>query len=432
MTKRVLRIALWAVVLAAVGGSGFYLFVGRSAGSVDAALLSQVRQVQATRGPMESTARVVGTLEPVQEADVVARVSGVVHELPVREGEEVESGQLLVGLDPSDLQLDLQKAQAALRAARAQLEELENGPAAAQVLQARNDVAGSRADATRLQADVASARRLAREGALSQQDLQQKEDALAAAERTLHLAQQRLAELEQGATPQELERARAQVAQAEADAARAEVNLRRARVSAPMDGAVLELSVRLGQPVEAGATVARLGRTDRLEVVAPVNEMDVPNVRTGQRVRVQADALGGRSFEGSVTAVAPRGNRNDNVATFDVTVSLENPDDRLRPGMTATAEIVLERRDQAVRVPLEALIQNGGKDAVVVQKPDGSTEVVSVTLGLRNDREAEVREGLSGDEMLVILPVGITPQQYMAAVARGAAATRPAEGGSGR
>lgn len=412
--RRLAKIGLWVLIIVVGVGGGLYFLASRSASMANAALLSQVRQVQASRGPLERVTRVVGALQPLEQADVVARGSGIVEELPLREGDQVAEGELILALDPSDLRLELQQAQAALRAAQADLEALVNQPTPVQRLEARNNVATAEAELARLEAEVASARKLARAGALSPQELRQKEQGLAAAQRSLRLAQEHLAELERGATEHELERARAQVAQAEAEVARAEENLRRARITAPMAGAVLELNTRLGQPVEAGQIVARLGRTDHLEVVAPVNEMDVPSIQIGQAVRVRADAVRDQTFDGKVTAVAPQGSREQNVATFDVTISLANPDQRLRPGMTATAEILLDRVEDAVQVPLEAVVRDGGQDVVVALEADGTARVVPVTLGVRNDQAAQVREGLEGDETLVILPAGIAPQQYVA------------------
>lgn len=412
--KRLVKIGLWIFIIAGVVGGGLYFLASRSASMANAALLSQVQPVQASRGPLERVARVVGALEPLEQADVVARVSGIVAELPVREGDQVAAGELILALDPSDLRLNLQQAEAALRAARADLDALANQPTPVQRLEARNNVATAEAELARLEAEVASARNLARAGAISPQELRQKEHSLAAAQRSLRLAQEHLAELERGATEHELERARAQVAQAQAEMARAEENLRRARITAPMAGAVLELATRLGQPVEAGQVVARLGQTDHLEVVAPVNEMDVPSIQIGQAVRVEADAVRDQTFEGTVTAVAPRGSREQNVATFNVTISLANPDQRLRPGMTATAEILLDRLEDVVQVPLEAIVRDGEQDVVVVVEPDGMARVVPVTLGLRNDQAAEVKEGLTGDETLAVLPASLTPQQYVA------------------
>lgn len=425
--RRLVKIGLWVLVIA-VGIGGLYFLASRSASRASAALLSQVQQVQASRGPLERVTRVVGALEPLEQADVVARVSGIVAELPVREGDQVAAGDLILALDPSDLRLNLQQAQASLRAAQADLAALANQPTPVKRLEARNNVATAEAEVARLEAEVASARNLARAGALSPQELRQKEQGLEAAQRSLRLAQEHLAELERGATAFELERARAQVAQAEAEVARAGENLRRARITAPMAGAVLELNTRLGQPVEAGQIVARLGRTDELEVVAPVNEMDVPSIRIGQAVRVQADAVRGQTFEGTVIAVAPQGNRDQNVATFDVTISLANPDQRLRPGMTATAEILLDRLEDVVQVPLEAIVRDGDQDVVVVLDADGTARVVPVTLGIRNDQAAEVQDGLAGGETLVVLPAGLSPQQYVDMMQAARARTAQEEG----
>src|SRR5690554_1607183 len=171
--RRLAKIGLWVLIVVGLVGGGLYVLANRSASLASAALLSQVREVAVSRGPLERVTRVVGTLEPLEEAEVVARVSGIVEELPVREGDRVRRGDLLLALDPSDLSLNLQQAEAALRMAQADLAALANRPTPVQRLEARNNVAAAEAEVARLEVEVASARSLARAGALPPQELRQ-------------------------------------------------------------------------------------------------------------------------------------------------------------------------------------------------------------------------------------------------------------------
>ncbi|BAS28715.1 efflux RND transporter periplasmic adaptor subunit [Limnochorda pilosa] len=405
------RIILWAVVaILVVGGAGYgYWAWTRSADSNESAA-AQARSVRIRPdfGPMEEVLSAVGTLEPLTQVDVLARAWGEVSRVPVQEGAMVEAGQLLAALDPTDLQLSVTRARASLLSAQANLRKLQAGPSEAEVLQQRNAVDQARLKVQRLEDQVSQNRVLAGQGALAPSELAQMEDDLASARQDLHLAEQRLAELTAGPDPEDVEVAEAQVAEAEANLAIAQEELRRSEFRSPLAGTVLTVDVEPGESVQEGQVLARVGRLDRMRVTVPVHEIDVNRVKLGQEARVTADAAPERTFRGTVASVATVGNAANGVVSFDVTVEVDNAEGLLRPAMTVDVEIVVDRKEAALRIPLEALFRQNQQDMVLRAGPDGSPVPTVVRVGLRNGRFAEIVQGLSADDTLILQASGLS------------------------
>ena len=400
--RRVLKWAAVVIVVVAVTGYGYWTW-GRASGPDPTAVAQgQSIRIQPSVGPMEEVLTAVGSLEPLTKIEVLSRTSGVISEVAVQEGDWVEAGQLLVALDPTDLELAVTRARANLTSAQASLRKLLAGPSEAELLRRQNAVQQARLQVERLEVQVAQNRRLADQGAVAPTELAQLEQELALARQQLQLAEQELAELTQGPDPDDVEVAKAQVAQAEANLALAEAELTWAQIRSPLTGTVLSVDVELGQTIQEGKAVATVGRLDRMRVTVPVHEIDVNRVRKGLLARVKADAAPGRIFEGTVTSVATVGTAQGGIVSFDVTVELENADGLLRPGMTVDVEIVVEQKQDALRLPLEAIFRQNDRDVVLVAQPDGSTRIVPVQVGLTDGRYAEIISGLTAEDTVVI------------------------------
>lgn len=399
--------ALLALLVLGGGGYGYWRWARGTAADPDLAVQAMAVRIQPDVGPMEEVLSAVGTLEPLTRIAVSTRSAGEVSEVAVKEGQAVEAGQLLVALDRTDLELAVTRARANLLSAQASLRKLQAGPSPAELLQQQNAVEQARIRVDRLDRQVAQSRVLADQGAVAPAELAQLEEDLAAARQDLRLAEQRLAELTAGPDPADLEVAQAQVAQAEADLALAQEELRWADIRSPLTGTVLSVAVEPGQTLQAGATVVEVGRLDRVRVTVPVHEIDVNRVAAGQHARIQADAAPGRIFEGSVTSVATVGAAQSGIVSFDVTVELENLEGLLRPGMTVDVEVVLDRKEDALRVPLEAVFRQQNRDMVLRLAPDGTALPTPIRVGLRDGRYVEVVEGLSPDDTLLLQAGGL-------------------------
>lgn len=237
------------------------------------------------------------------------------------------------------------------------------------------------------QVNAADARRererwtgLHREGAATQQQLDQ---AVTADERA----------------QAQLEQARAQVAQAEAALAQANVSLSDATIRAPFSGVVLAKHVDEGAYVGPGTPLFRLADITSIEIVGSVAEFHFPAIRVGEtKAAIEVDAYPGETFEGIVSRVRPEMDRLTRTAA--VTIRVPNPDRRLKPGMFARLNLLLRHRPDVAIVPDAALIEKGDRIQVYAVV-DGVVTLREVRAGLREGPWVEI-EGVEPGERVVV------------------------------
>lgn len=265
------------------------------------------RTAQADTGAITRVVSATGTLQPLVSANVGSTVSGPVIEVLVDFNSQVTAGQVLARLDPTPFQQRITQAQAQLAQQQAQLAVAQSDYTRYQLLQQR--------------------------GFASEQ----------------LMAQQRAAR----------DTARAAVASAAAQVATARTDLERSVIRSPIAGVVVDRQVNVGQPVASSLQAATLfviaQDLARLQANITVDEADIGEVSEGQIVRFTVDAFPDRDFEGRVSQVRQQGVAESGVVSYTVVVEADNPGRQLLPGMTANAEIVLEQRENVLRVPNNAL-----------------------------------------------------------------------------
>lgn len=331
-----------------------------------------VRTTPVERGLVEQTVTNTraGTVRVRRRAELSPQIGGLVIALPHREGDWVEAGDLVVQLDDRAQRAELESARTTVEAAKAQ------------------------ADEACLAAELAE-KELSRTEALHSKGI--------ASDQNLDLLRTDRDRTKAGCTA-----ARAAVGQAAARVGSAEVQLAFTRLRAPFAGTIAELSTEIGEyitPSPPGLPippVVDLLDPDSVYVSAPIDEVDAERVKAGQAVRVTVDSRPDSTIGASVERVAPyvldvlEQNR-----TVEVEVALDDAASMrgVLPGTSADVEIILESREEALRIPASAVAEGGG---VLVLK-DGLLEEKVVSLGLRNWRFAEVLDGLSpGDRVVVV------------------------------
>ena len=207
--------------------------------------------------------------------------------------------------------------------------------------------------------------------------------------------------------------AQSKVAQSRAAVNRAEEDLRNATIRAPIDGTVLSRDVEVGSPVSSilnlganASLVMTLGDIKRVFVRGKVDEADIGRVRVGMPARISVETFKDKKFEGKVTLISPLGVEKDNVTTFMVEVSIDNPGQELMANMTANAEIVLEEHPDSIIVPEAAISYDAQRNPtveVVDETAKSGRRKVTIKTGIGNGTRTQVLEGLKpGDK--VILP----------------------------
>lgn len=258
-------------------------------------------------GPITQSVAANGTLNPVTLVSVGTQVSGTVNKLYVDFNQRVQQGQVLMTLDDALLRAELAQAEANITAARATLEL-------------------ARSNRSRIEA-------LAKEGFASQQEQDQARQAVRDGE--------------------------ARLAQAQAQSQRSRANLGYSVIRSPVAGVVVAREVDVGQTVAASfqtPTLFKIARDLReMQIDAYFAEADIGQVKVGQPVKFRVDAYPNRRFSGAVKQIRLNPKTESNVVTYDVVVSVANPDELLLPGMTAYVDVVVSEKPQVLRVPNAAL-----------------------------------------------------------------------------
>jgi len=284
-------------------------------------------------------------------------------------------------------------AESNLKAAEAELE--------------KNKVEAESPDVPFTKRNFERAERLLKDGVLPQQTYDDTRSAYELASNRQNVARAQLT-----VSAAKVAQARAAVAQAQAAVDRAEEELNYATIRSPIAGMVLSRDLEIGSPVSsilnmgaAATLVMVLGDISQVYVRGKVDEADIGVVKLNQPSRIKVETFKDKTFEGKVTQISPLGVDKDNVVTFEVKVSINNPGNLLRANMTANAEIVLEEHKGALLVPESAVIYDNQRNASVEIPAPGQPkgrQRKPVKVGVSNGSRTEVLEGLSEKEQVIL------------------------------
>ena len=365
---------LLILLLGAIGAAVWWLLPNK--------MSAESRYVTAPleRGPITHIVSANGTLNPVRLVSVGTQVSGIVKKLYADFNDHVKAGQILLELDPALTEAQAQQSAATVDSASASLELA-----------------------------IANEQRM----------------------RTLY-AQEYVSRQELEQAVQALKLARAQLAAAQAQATRDRTNSANTIIRSPVSGVVVSREVDLGQTVAASFQSPVLFKIaqdlSKMQIDSSYAEADIGKIRVGQPATFRVDAFPDRSFKGVVRQIRLNPTTQQNVVTYNVVISVDNPDQILMPGMTAYVNIMLAQRPDALLVPNAALrfrpaesaspskksgdktpkegqdgTGNAGHKGTVYVLKLGQPTAVRLTLGITDNRQTEVVEGELKEGAAVII-----------------------------
>jgi len=335
------------------------------------------RTASVERGPIISAVSTSGTLNAVITVQVGSQVSGQIKELLADFNSEVIAGQVIARIDPESFEAKVRQARAELDVARANVHIQRAGVERAQkeLANAASSLNSARARTEKTRVSLVNAKRnlerrraLFQSGAVSESQI---DDAQTIHDQTQ--SQVKSEEADEGAAESlvatreaALKSARAQVdyaieqvRQKEAALSQTEVDLENTFIRSPVDGVVIERAVDIGQTVAASLQAPKLfviaQDLRQMQVETDVDEADIGRVHVGQEAIFTVDAFPGREFHGQVLQIRKAPRVVQNVVTYTVLVSADNSDMRLLPGMTANIQIIVDERQNALKVPNAAL-----------------------------------------------------------------------------
>jgi HlyD family secretion protein len=393
------RKRLWiilAVIVCVLAGGGF--IAAKSLGGSPPLDPSQLGTAEV--GDIARSVVATGKVQPLTEVEVKSKASGIVTKLDTDINQTVRKGQVLAQLDQEEI-LDQVAAQ------KAQLAAAQSSAHSATAAVAFDQVAAEAPDLPMFQHSYQRALEMEKDGVLSQQAMDDAHQKYLAA---LNIRDKAVAQIAVDKAKEH--QADAQVQQAQASLNQLEEQLSYTTVTSPIDGVVLSRDVQVGDAVSSilvlGSTatlVMTLGDTHQVYVKGKVDESDIAKVYLGQAARIKVQSFPNKSFAGRVTKIAPLGVEKDNVTTFEVQISIDNPGGELKANMTANGEIVLEEHKNTLSIPEQAVLYDKDRNASVwvpdTHSKDGH-RVLTIKTGISNGSRIEVLSGLkSGDKVVL-------------------------------
>lgn len=354
---------LWILLVVAGLGAGGY-FVWRQQATAGAATGQPRRPTTAVviQTNISFAVNAAGEIIPSEQVSVRPEINGRIELLPVDIGDFVKKGDLLFKLDDKELQQERASNLTAVERARLELEKAERDLRRAEQLLADRLISQELYDDTRTAYELAK-------------------NSLARAERQLAIVEERLTKTE---------------------------------VRAPFDCTVLTRPVSVGQAVSGsggvsgGTEVLTIADLSSMIINAHVNQADVPRLHVNQKVEVTVEAVPGLVVTGIVERIAPQATIRNNIKGFATRILLRNVDPRIRPGMTANIRIPVASASNVTAVPLSAVFTEKDPETgkyerfVFVRNPDGSVEKRLVKVGVSDFFYAEIQEGLSAGEVVML------------------------------
>jgi RND family efflux transporter MFP subunit len=348
-----------------------------------AAALRAAAVVAAIRGPLVSSLTVAGQFQPYQEVDLHAKVSGYIRSIKVDIGDRVRQGEILAELEVPELQDQLQGAQAEVRHTQSEIERAQS-----EVVSAASTYAALHAAYTRLlQASKE------RPGLIAEQEL---DDAR---------AKDQESEAQIGVAKASLDAMQQQLGVSRADSHRIQTLTNYEQIISPFNGVVTMRYADTGSLIQSGTSsntqsmpVVRVAQSDLLRLRMPVPESDVPYIHEGGDVQVKVNATR-RAFVGKIVRFSRA--LDTETRTMLTEVDVPNADLALSPGMYAETIIQLQRRNDAIFVPAQAVVQNGDQAYVLVVNSSHQVEKRNVVLGIQTADRLEITSGLNAGEQVI-------------------------------
>jgi HlyD family secretion protein len=393
------RLVIGLGLIAIVAFAGFAFWSNRASAA-------EYMTAKVERGNLRNTVTATGVLQAVTTVQVGSQASGTISAINVDFNSVVKKGQVIAQLDPTVSQAQVEQARANLENARASLNQARAGVSASQagtadaqakVLAARSTTQTQKAGVSSAQANVAvlKAQRddamsalkqqesLATAGVVSKRDYEIAQTAYATAEARYNQAaaqldqavlgekisagagqaqaeaqlQQSRAQIEQSKA--QVQQAEAQVHQAEAALSLAEANLSHTTITSPIDGVVISRDINVGQTVAASLSAPTLftiaNDLTKMQVIANIDQADIGLVEQAKNVSFGVDAFPGKDFKGTIQQMRLNPQNVQNVVTYNVVIDVDNPEQKLKPGMTANLTITIDERNNVLKVPNAAL-----------------------------------------------------------------------------
>jgi len=356
-----------------------------------------VQVAMAERGKIEQIVTAEGILFPVDQAALTPRIIAPVKTFYVNRGSKVHKGETVAVLENRDLAAAVTDNKGTYEQAQAAYGIATSSSLPEEWQKAEYDLKAAKADYDAQQKIYDSRKVLFEQGALPRKELDQSSVALIQSKAAYEIAQKHLATLESSGKKDQIKAAKGQLASAEGRLDGASAQLSYTTIVSPINGVVTDRPLYPGETASAGTPLMTIMDTSTVIAKAHIAQSGAVALKPGDPATI---TVGGYTANGKVTLVSPA--LDPNSTTVEVWVSVPNSDNALRPGSTVGVQMTARSVDDAVTVPVEALLRApDGATTVMIAGSDGKAHPVSVETGIRQGDHVQITKGLSGNEKVI-------------------------------
>ncbi len=399
-THGVLAVACW-LLLAGCSGKPK---AGADAGGDESQPATPVQVATAKRDSIQHLITAEAILYPVKQASIVPKISAPVQRFLVQRGDHVREGQLLAVLENRDLVAAAQESKDLYHQAQAAYQTTSAATMPEDLTKAQTDVQSARQALDAATKVYESRQALFREGALAQKLVDDAKVAMVQAQSQFETAQQHLKSLQTVGRAEQLKGAQAQMDAAKAHYQSAEAQLSYTEVRSPITGVVSDRPLNVGEMASTGSAVISVVDISHVVARANVPVHEAAAIQAGRPATISGP---GGELTGKVTVVSPA--VDPNTTTVEVWVEAANPGERLKPGITVQISINANEIENAIVVPVAALLSSDeGGDKVMVAGSDSLAHERKVQVGVRAGDEAQILSGVNpGDQVITDGALGL-------------------------
>lgn len=453
MKKNIKKIIACCLIIGVIGTVSYFGY--KKYNSKGLTTNNRMLSVKVKKSNIDVTVQATGTITSVSQVDVYSQNSGVIESLPFNEGDQIKKGDLLCKIKDSTGEQNVAAAQNNLAQKNLELNTLEKS---LDDLYIKAPIDGKVKSVFVSSGDDVATAKQAYGGLaiLTVNDTLEvpipfpqsgKITSVYISPGATVKKGDNLFKLDDGNIQDNIKAKKLEIQQGQNDLSFKQSGLAKTTIISPMDGVVSALSFKPGDSIDSNKPIATIVDYSQMQVVLPVDELDISKVKVGQNAKIAIDAIKDKTYEGTVEKIAQTGKTTNNVTTFDVIVSIKNPES-IKPGMNANVTIAVESKENVLTIPVEAIVDRNGKQFVTIPSSSGNNnekgkssrssetgqsnnnqgqrtsnaggmnyqrsggnsntsegKLVQVTLGLQNQKQAEILEGLKeGDTVLIAIP----------------------------
>lgn len=363
-----------------------------------------------TKSALESKILTSGIVTAEDEQKLYANTSGTLREFSVKEGDKVKKGQAIGKIDTSDVESKILDLEAQMELAKANLAKVQAGNEPEEVAQERERVAQAQRDYDAAKREYDRMRQLYASGASTQQELDKAKTQLDTAQSSLQVAKQQLALKQKGPRKEEIASQQAQINKLLVEKGQLDKERVQSVLVAPVDGTVIALAADNGQYLNKGTEIFTLADLDKLLIKADINESDVSKLKLGQTAVIEGSTLGKQKLDAKVSRIAPIATTTQSTSgqgektRVKVTLKPSGELSILKPGYHVDINLTVEKIENALQVPIEAVQQDSDGSTYVWVADNGVAKKQKVDTGMENELFSQIKTGLIGDEQIILSP----------------------------